>query len=243
MSGADALIAAALGRSAVYGVLASSFDRPTPERLQSLRARAMAAARAAGASGEVRAGLIRLGEAAAAADADAVAAEHATLLDGAVRCSPYEGAWGPPQMSGKSAQLADVAGFYAAFGLAPIAWNAELEDHVAVECEFAAALALKEAHALAAGRDDAVAVTREAAATFLRDHLGRWAQAFADDLGRQASTPIYKEAARLLDVWLAAEITRLGVAPARVFGATAAEDTPFECPMARHDSGAGEGAS
>jgi len=228
----DTLIAAALGRSAVYGVLAAAFDRPTRERLQSLRTRAVAASRAAGAPADVRAGLARLGAAVATADAEAIAAEYGRLLDGPVRCSPYEGAWGPQQMSGKSAQLADVAGFYVAFGLAPTAWNAELEDHLAVECEFAAALALKEAHALAAGRDDAAAVTRHAAVTFLRDHLGRWAHAFADELGRQATTLFYKEAARLLDVWLTAEIARLGITPARVDGATVGEETPFACPMA-----------
>ncbi len=222
----------ALGRAAVYGVLATAFDRPTPERVQSLRARADAAARGARTSADVRGALRRLRDSAAAADVGALAAEHATLFDGPVRCSPYEGAWGPQQMSGKSAQLADVAGFYAAFGLAPTSWNAELEDHVAVECEFAAALALKEAHALAAGRDEAVAVTRGAATAFLRDHLGRWGQGFAEELARQAGTPVYKDAAALLAAWLDAEMARLGVTPARVTGANAAEEAPLACPMA-----------
>jgi TorA maturation chaperone TorD len=231
MTAADTRVAAALWRSAVYGVLAKVFDRPTSERLQTVRARARTAARAREVPADVRAALSRLGSAAAGADAETVATEHAMLFDGPVRCSPYEGAWGPQQMSGKAAELADVAGFYLAFELSATTWNAELEDHVAAECEFLGALALKEAWALAAGLDEAVAVTRDAGAAFLCDHLGRWGQAFADELGRQASRPLYKEAARLLDVWLAAEVARLGVAPARVLGATEAENTPFACPM------------
>jgi hypothetical protein len=54
-----------------------------------------------------------------------------------VRCPPYESAYGEaPQMAGKSAELADLAGFYAAFGLAPAASQPDMEDHVKVDfCE------------------------------------------------------------------------------------------------------------
>jgi TorA maturation chaperone TorD len=225
-------VAHALSRAAVYGVLAAALDHPTPERLRAVPARATAAARAPGVPAAVRAALDRLAAAAGEADADAVTADHAALFAGAVRCSPYEGAWGTPSLAGKAAGLADVAGFYAAFGLAPTSWNAELEDHVAVECEFSAALALKEAHARAAGRDESAAVTAAAAAAFLRDHLGRWAHAFARELGRQAATPLYREAAALLGAWLDAELARLGLSPARVTGPNAEEAAPFSCPMA-----------
>jgi TorA maturation chaperone TorD len=139
-------------------------------------------------------------------------------------------------MAGKAAQLADVAGFYTAFGLAPTTWNAELEDHVGAECEFAAALALREAHALATGSDEALAVTRAAAAAFLDDHLGRWAPSFAEALGREAGTPVYRAAAALLSAWLVAETARVGVSPARATAAVPAEEAPFTCPMAPPDA-------
>lgn len=228
----DSKVAQALGRAAVYSVLATAFDYPTPERVQRLRTLADAAGSGTGIDPDARATLARLAQAASAADVDALAAEHATLFDGPVRCSPYEGAWGPQQLSGKAAQLADVAGFYAAFGLEPTTWNAQLEDHVAVECEFASLLAVKEAYALATGREEARDVTRDAEAAFLRDHLGGWGAAFADEVARVAESDIYKEAAALLSTWLRTEIRRLGVTPATVAGVAASEDTAFACPMA-----------
>jgi TorA maturation chaperone TorD len=234
---ADAAVAEALGRAAVYTTLATAFDYPTPERVERLRMLTSAAEGAAGIDREARAALCRLAEAASHADVAALAAEHATLFDGPVRCSPYEGAWGPQQLSGKAAQLADVAGFYAAFGLAPTTWNAQLEDHVAVECEFAALLAVKEAYALASGQGDARDVTRDAEAAFLRDHLGGWGPAFAAEVARQADSPLYNEAAALLAAWLRREIRRRGVTPVAVAGVAAAEDAPFACPLAPAEPG------
>ena len=130
MSAVEAGVAAALRRAAVYRLLAQAFAYPTPARLE-----AIAAAGAEVIAPDTRARLAGLADAAACADSAALAAEYVELFDRAVPCPPYEGAYGTPQMSGKSAQLADVAGFYAAFGLAPGAWQPDLEDHIGAELD------------------------------------------------------------------------------------------------------------
>lgn len=230
MSAPEAAVATALERAAVYGVLAGAFAYPVPERVRALAAQAatVAQGRAAGIAPAVA----RLAQAAAASSPEALAAEHAVLFDGPVRVPPYEGAWGPQPLGGKATQLADVAGFYAAFGLGPTAVHADMEDHVAAECEFMSALALKEGWALADGMPERAAVTRDAQSAFLRDHLGRWVDAFAAEVQAKASVPLYTEAASCLAAWVSQESARLGVTPARVSGASVAEEAPLACPMA-----------
>ena len=230
----DSMVAGALGRAAVYRVLAGAFVHPTPARLDAL---ALAAATAAAAAaGRLRDKLARLAIAAGAADAAVLGDEHVFLFGRQVRCSPYESAYsGLSPFGDKTARLADVAGFYAAFGLAPAAAQPDLEDHVGAELEFMSALALKEAWALAEGEAGALEVTRAAATKFLTDHLGRWAAAFAAAVEAATPVPFYTAAASLLAAWVDEEIAALGATPSRVPGpdAVAADDgEPFSCPMA-----------
>jgi DMSO reductase family type II enzyme chaperone len=220
----------ALRRAAVYRLLAVAFAYPTPPRLESVAGAAWTAAVTAPA--ELRGALRRLADAAAGADDTSLAGEHVALFQRQVRCPPYEGAYGPPQMGGKAALLADVGGFYRAFALEPAASQPEVEDHVCTELEFMSALALKQAWALMEGHTEGLAITRDAARTFLADHLARWGPAFADRLAAVAAPAFYPAAAVALKAWLEAECAHLNVAPAPLEGVTEAEAAPFACPMA-----------
>ena len=114
------------------------------------------------------------------------------LFDRGAKVPPYEGAWeDAPQLAGKAALLADVAGFYAAFGLVPGEAQPDVEDHIAAECEFMSALALKEAYALAQRDDEGVAITSAAQSRFVGDHLGRWSGTFAEALRDASPLPYY----------------------------------------------------
>lgn len=225
----------ALARAAIYRLLGRAFGYPTPPALAELARLATRAAGAPGCVPALREPLARFAAAARDADADAVAGEHVFLFDRQVRCPPYESAYGEaPQMAGKSAALADIAGFYRAFGLAPAETQPDLEDHVGAELEFMSVLALKEAYALADGHVDGLGVTRDAEARFLAEHLGRWAETFAREVQDASPLPYYTAAAELLAAWIAAETAHLAVTPAVVTGPmpedTLAADT-FSCPM------------
>ena len=69
--------------------------------------------------------------------------------------------------------LADIAGFYAAFGM-QLAKDIPM-DHLAVEMEFMAHLALREAYAVLQGNEDMFETVVDAQRKFLRDHLSRTA--------------------------------------------------------------------
>ena len=223
----------ALARASVYRLLGRAFGYPTPAVLAELTELAARSADAAPVAAEP---LHRLAAALRCVDAATAADEYVFLFDRQVRCPPYESAYGPvPQMAGKSAQLADVAGFYTAFGLAAAAGQPDIEDHVAAELEFMSALALKEAYAEAEGEAEGLAVVRSAQVAFFTDHLGRWGEAFARSVGEATPLPYYTAAAELLEAWIVCEREALGVRPVPLGDAAALgplEDETFSCPMA-----------
>jgi TorA maturation chaperone TorD len=227
-------VARALHRAAVYRLLGGAFAHPTRARVTELGALASALAGHA-ADPALRQSLAELAEAARTADAGGLAEVHAGLFDRVPACPAYEGVYGVPQLAGKAAQLADIAAFYAAFAVTPAAREAELPDHVATELEFMSVLALKEAYALAEGDRDGLEVTRAAARAFLRDHLGRWAETFADDVARATPVRYYRAAATVLAGWIRAEMAVLAVVTARVDprpDRAPDDDQAFTCPMA-----------
>jgi len=232
----DQEVGRSLARAAVYRLLGGAFGYPSQAGLSELER--MAAAAADGPLGlpPLREVLLGLVETIRHADAGELAQEYVFLFDRQVRCPPYEGAYGEvSQMAGKATQLADVAGFYSAFGLQPAAARPDTEDHIAAELEFMSALALKESYLLAEGDGDGLEVTREAQARFLGDHLGRWAEALADSLGQATALPYYAAVATLLAAWVRTDVARLGATPVRVesrLGQDPLQEDAFTCPMA-----------
>ena len=239
MSGLDATVlpeerqvARALVRAGVYRLLGGAWAYPTPSHLEDLAGLAESLA----AEGPLAPAIAAFASAARGADAEATAQEYVFLFDREARCPPYEGAWGDaPQLAGKSALLADIAGFYAAFGLEPSAAHPDAEDHIAPECEFMSALCLKEAYALAEGMTEGLEVTQRAQSSFLGEHLGRWAEAFAVAVKGATPLPYYGALADLLGGWTREEIAGLGAEPQRVsgrFGYDPVQEEAFTCPMA-----------
>jgi TorA maturation chaperone TorD len=84
---------------------------------------------------------------------------------------PYEVEHKKGHEYAKAQIMADVMGFYRAFGVEP---RADRADHIAAELEFMHLLTLKEAHALKAGQADKAELCREAQQKFLREHLLTW---------------------------------------------------------------------
>ena len=102
----------------------------------------------------------------------------------------------------RNVELADIAGFYRAFG---VELNEQVErvDCIAAELEFLQLVAAKQAIACEAlGQDNAeaaeqVEICRNAAQAFLKDHLTRWLGKFVLALERTGAAEVYVTAARL----------------------------------------------
>lgn len=200
----------ALARCAVYAALAMGFEPPgggDEDRLASRRgARELASAVAA--AGVDPSGVEAIGQRRPGVEA------HRRLFGHTARGSapPYGTEYGRDTLFQQPQRLADLAGFFAAFGVRLDPARHERVDHVRCQLEFSAFLARKEAHALDAG--DAVMLTevRRAQGLFLRDHLGRFAPALGERLRREDPAGFYGAVGALLRRFVEAECRRCGVA-------------------------------
>lgn len=128
------------------------------------------------------------------------------------RVAPYEMSYLRPGLGGQTARLADVSGFFRAFGFRVAH---DRPDHCVAELEFAAFLAFGEARAHADGDTAGVDVFSDASAKFLRDHLGGWLDLFALRIRENDPEGPYSALAEAAACFVAAEATRRGVEPYR----------------------------
>ncbi len=139
--------------------------------------------------------------------------EYIRLFGHTVRgaCPLYELEYGQSEIIQQASFLADIGGFYSAFGLMPASEGHERADHLCVEAEFMSVLAAKEARAADTGDDAGREIIRESQASFLGDHLGRWLPACLRRVREAAPDTLYGRAAAFAAAFLAAECDALGV--------------------------------
>jgi TorA maturation chaperone TorD len=211
----------ALARAVIFQALSFSFQPPTAHRLRRVEATTgfstLRAALTQQASDRLMRVAERLGRIAPPTP-DVAATRFVQLFGHTARgivCA-CETEYGPDNGFHQPQQLADIAGYYYAFGLQPmIAADLRL-DHVACECEFMDFLNRKEAVLLAqtpATADDTemLAVTLRAERGFLRNHLARFGCAFATCLVQEDTDGYYGTLGELLLVFLQSECARLGI--------------------------------
>lgn len=234
-----------LGRSALYEALALAFAYPEEETLARFEALA------ADLEGHPAVERLRVGgalRAAAAAraevDADRLAPVHFALFEGSVLCSAHETEYIRDPFA-KAAQLADIAGFYAAFGMQVSTQHQATPDNIGVELEFMAHIARREAYAAVQDWDDRAAIARQAGRTFLEAHLGRWTRAFSLDLCERAGEAAalrddvaaeawYHALGELLRQTVAADLEVEGVHPSLLHARVVDDEStePPSCPLA-----------
>jgi TorA maturation chaperone TorD len=132
-------------------------------------------------------------------------------------CPPYETEYHPSgDASFRSQQLADVAGFYRAFGLQSSSRRPERPDHIGLELEFMALVLMKKRMAQQQSGHSAAERARlceDAERKFFAEHLAWWAPAFAAGLRRKAGAGLYAGVADVLAAFIAAERQYLEVPP------------------------------
>ncbi len=201
----------AVGRGAVYALLARALAYPSPRHLTELR----------DSIGPIVAGLStgntalddRLEEVLRGLDApiDELRNAHASLFTHIepVDCPPYESAYNSADIFRQTQLMADVAAFYRAHGLRAGGVERERPDHITTELEFMGFMAHKEAHALEHLGPEQVAECRRTQSLFLRDHLGYWGPGFGRRVGLVAGQPLQRALGSLIADWLPARMEAL----------------------------------
>ena len=143
---------------------------------------------------------------------DALQEAH-RLAFGATGSLCYETEYGLPHEFRQSQEMADIAGFYRAFGFDTTGPTHERPDYLGAELEFMCVLALKEANARARGMDEQVEICVDAQRKFVQDHLGQWINLFAQGLAHNVPGSPYTALGRFAADFVAAEAARLGAQP------------------------------
>jgi TorA maturation chaperone TorD len=206
-SGSADAVALSLDRARVYRALAQLFRAPDPGSVEEARERDLPelvlALQRLGAGSDLVAEARALCELFDEADSELLREGHRAAFDESSpnRCAAAEmdQLGGPPQLElTRTFEMADVAGFYRAFGV-EVEPGGERPDHVTAELEFMNLLAVKEAIALQEeGEGEHAQICRDASRAFLRDHLARWAPRLGDCLAAADIHPVYSTAGRLL---------------------------------------------
>lgn len=217
----DEIAIRACARSQVYGFLALGFGYPDAARLDQLRRQGKRLEKSLATLGET-VGLEaarRIITLLAALTLSELLEAHVGCFGHAIskECPPYEAEYGQSHIFQMTQTLADIAGFYRAFGLQTAPNLCERLDHVSVELEFMHFLCLKEGHAVEKRHGaERIAQCREAQAKFLREHLGRWALGFARRVQNEATGCLYERLCELLHAFVIRELAALGADAAAI---------------------------
>ena len=179
-----------------YKILALSLNPPTEELVEALRE-----------TGFFGAALPE------GVDIETLSHEHTRIFSLTVAggVTPYQLEYGDPGAFSKTQRMADIAGFHEAFGVELT--TPERVDHIGAEMELMHWLVSKEERGQETGNEEQAQVCRDAASTFMEDHLGRWAPFFAHQLVLASKHPFYVRLGEVLGDFIAEECKRLAVEP------------------------------
>ena len=165
-------------------------------------------------------------------------------------CPPYENEYcANHDVTFRSQRLADIAGFYRAFGLDRSSGARERVDHLSFEAEFMQILLARQLYATEEGLgEEQVEVCRSAQRTFFVEHLGWWLPAFGVQLAGRTTSPFYQALGGFVRGFAAAERAVMDVPPFTELpvahpDAYAPGGTSFECGLVSVDEGAEAPAS
>ncbi len=223
----DAPAADPIAWGAVYGALAASFEAAEPDQARFQLDLVEAEVTARPALRPPLEGLPALRERLESTDPEGFRLEQ-TRLFSLGQGRPYEASYDAEIR--RLALIADVAGFYRAFGLEV---TGDRPDFLVAELQFLSYLAVLEERARLSGEQEHREIAREARKGFLTGHAGRWLPAFAAHLASTSRMPFYADLASLLVRVARADARDLGVQVEEVTvpdmapgGDTPSEDVP-----------------
>ena len=205
----------ALRRASVYELFAHAFAYPDEDRLAALRTVASEVLVSNRHTLILRFAMIAQEVSRSALESAFVSL---TTFSSSPDCPAFETAYFGSDAQQQTQRMADIAGFYRAFGVDSPEGGYRPDD-LPVELEFMAFLCRKEAYAAEHLGAPRTGQARRAQRLFLEDHLGRWAGRFGKAVALRVPVGhFYALAGETLASWLASECSLLGANPEVVQG-------------------------
>ena len=126
-------------------------------------------------------------------------------------CPLYEGQYGAAHVFQQVQDLADIQGFYRAFGLDISEEEKERCDHISVELEIMQFLLYKQAYAIENHGKEEAEICLDAQKKFLKEHAGKWIPLFALLFGRKSMDGFYFAISEVMKEFIRLEMDLLGV--------------------------------
>lgn len=134
-------------------------------------------------------------------------------IEEGVTVSPYELTYLPGPLMTTVRKLADIKGFYRAYGLRIADSERDRGDHVVFQTEYLGHISLREATLRDEGDTEGVHIVTETRKSFIEDHLGRWYWRFTEEVSKHDDEGFYASIAALLATILEREIELLDADP------------------------------
>ncbi|MGQ3684807.1 MAG: TorD/DmsD family molecular chaperone [Candidatus Loosdrechtia sp.] len=129
----------------------------------------------------------------------------------AKECPLYETQYGAAHVYQQTHELADIQGFYKAFGLEMSDVERERCDHISVELEFMHYLLYKQAYAAENHGEEKVQVCVDAQKKFLKEHVGKWVPLFTVLFAKKAGEGFFYALAALTKEFIRLEMKLMDV--------------------------------
>ena len=199
-----------LARANVYGVFALTFTYPEDEAVADIRSGEAALLEALELIGvdsdALEQGLAFVKEAAVTQPSE-MRRNYNELFVGRKQCRLDESEY-DKSIFYRFQRIADVAGFYRAFGFELAADSHQRADFVGTELEFMHVLLLKQAYAVENGWHDQAEACNEAERKFFREHLEWWIPSMCQRLRGASSCTFYKSLSDFLESFIRSEESR-----------------------------------
>lgn len=189
-------------QSFVYAVLARGFSQPDKASLEFLLQCGQVEMKD---DSPVTRCLVGLLESAQQTNLQEMQKAYMELFDPVNGPFPYESEHTKTHDFSKANILADIMGFYRAFGVEP---TNDRADHISAELEFMHFLTIKEMHASGKGEHENASICRRARESFFREHLGLWTDSLLKTIragieaGRGEPIPFYGHLIELFQLFL-----------------------------------------
>lgn len=199
-----------LARAKAYGIIAAAFAYPEDDVLESIResvGELKEALTAIGANAESIEKGMAFANTLAGISAEETQSDYNQLFVGKQLCSLDESEY-DKAIFYRYQRMADIAGFYRAFGFENSTESFQRPDYVGTELEFMHLLLLKHAYAVEQGWDEKSQICEEAEGKFVHEHLEWWVPSMCEKLRGASSCAFYRSLSNFLEAFIKSEASR-----------------------------------